>query len=135
MLGLGATVVRGQIDLLVAGADDVPTVVDYKTDALDGRTPPELASRYRAQREVYALAAGDGRGARAVHVFLEAPGEPVVELLSGVELRAARARLEALIERMRGGDFEPATDPYEALCLGCPAAARLCPRPAWRPPR
>ncbi|MQA73631.1 MAG: AAA family ATPase [Solirubrobacterales bacterium] len=135
VLGLGGTVVRGQIDLLVAGAAGVPTVVDYKTDALDGGTPRELASRYRAQREVYALAAGDERGARAIHVFLEAPGEPVIDELGRDELVAARRRLETLIERMRGDEFEPAAEPYEALCFGCPAAARLCPRPAWRPRR
>jgi ATP-dependent helicase/nuclease subunit A len=135
VLGLGGTVVRGQIDLLVASPDRLPTVVDYKTDALDGRTPGELAARYRAQREVYALAAGAETGARAIHVFCEAPGEPVAESFDRDGLVAARGRLEALIERMRGGDFEPAGRPYEALCLGCPAAARLCPRPAWRPPR
>ena len=56
--GSAATVIRGQIDLLAEPAGGMPTVVDYKTDALDGRAPAELAERYRAQREVYALAAG-----------------------------------------------------------------------------
>ena len=36
--------------------------IDYKTDALGGRRPAELAERYRAQREVYALAAGRADG-------------------------------------------------------------------------
>ena len=36
---------------------------------------------------------------------------------------------------MRGGDFEPTAEPYAALCFGCPAAARLCPRPAVERPR
>ena len=48
------TVARGQIDLLVAG-DGVPTVVDYKTDALDGRAPPRLGEPLR----------GPARGLRA----------------------------------------------------------------------
>ena len=38
VLGLGETVVRGQIDLLARG-NGLPCVVDYKTDALHGRTP------------------------------------------------------------------------------------------------
>jgi ATP-dependent exoDNAse (exonuclease V) beta subunit len=137
VVGLGETVVRGQIDLLVPapGGDGVPTVVDYKTDALDGRAPADLAARYAAQREVYALAADAGAGARAIHVFLDAPGDPVIEEFDRARLDAARARLEGLVERMRGGEFEVAEKPYGALCFACPAAARLCPRPAWTPGR
>jgi ATP-dependent helicase/nuclease subunit A len=135
VVGLGETVVRGQIDLLVPAGDDegVPTVVDYKTDALDGRAPADLGARYAAQREVYALAADAGRGARAIHVFLDAPTMPVVEEFDRDRLDSARARLERLVERMRGGEFEVTDEPYPALCFGCPAAARLCPRPAWKP--
>ena len=114
------------------GADGIPTVVDFKTDALGSARPADLAERYRAQREVYALAAGPA-GARVIHVFLEAADEPVVAEMGPDDLAAARARLEAMIARMRGGEFEVAAEPYPALCIGCPAAARLCPRPAWRP--
>jgi hypothetical protein len=134
VLGLGETVVRGKIDLLVEGAE-LPTVVDYKTDALNGRRPSELAGRYSAQRQVYALAVGGGRGARAIHVFLEAPEEPQVELFDRERLEAAREHLDALIASMRGGAFEVTPTPYAALCFACPAAARLCPRPAWKPSR
>lgn len=135
VLALAGTVVRGQIDLLAAAGatDGVPTVIDYKTDTLGGRRPAELASRYAVQREVYALAAGAASGARVIHVFLEAPDQPVVEVIDAPALVRARKRLEQLIGQMRGGEFEPAGEPYEALCFGCPAAARLCPRPAWRP--
>ena len=132
MLGLGPTVIRGQIDLLAEPADGPPTVVDYKTDALGGRSPAELAERYTAQREVYALAAGP-LGARVLHVFLERPDEPVEAVIGADQLGAVRGRLAGVVERMRGGDFEPAAEPYAALCFACPAAARLCPRPAWRP--
>jgi ATP-dependent exoDNAse (exonuclease V) beta subunit len=130
-LGLAETVVRGQIDLLVPG--DVPTVIDYKTDALDGRAPAELGDRYAVQRQVYALASDAGNGARAIHVFLDAPDDPVIEEFDPQRLRAARERLDSLVARMRGGEFEVTDEPYGALCHGCPAAARLCPRPAWRP--
>ncbi len=131
LLGLGPTVIRGQIDLLATGGS-VPTVVDYKTDRLAGRKPQELADRYRAQREIYALAAGP-EGARVAHVFLERPDEPVVETVTAADLPAVRDRLTGLVERMQSNDFEPTHEPYAALCFGCPAAARLCPRPAWRP--
>ena len=132
VLALGPTVIRGQIDLLAESADALPTVIDYKTDALAGREPAELAERYRAQREVYALAAGD-RGARVLHVFLEAPDRPIEAVIGADELDGVRARLERIVERMRTGEFDPTPEPYAALCHGCPAAARLCPHPKWRP--
>ena len=136
---LSGTVVRGQIDLLAA--TEVPVVVDYKTDALGDGGPAELAGRYAAQRELYALAAAagaDGEGAgevRAVHCFLEAPDEAVETRFDRDGLEAARSRLERLIGDIRGGDFEPTAEPSWQVCNGCPAAARLCPHPAWRPPR
>ncbi len=134
VLGLAGTVVRGQIDLLVTGEPGEPTtVIDYKTDALEGHRPGELGSRYRAQREVYGLAAGEAEAVRVAHVFLEQPAEPVVELLDRERLASARARLEGTISAMIGGEFEVTAEPYTALCFGCPAARRLCPRPAWKP--
>jgi hypothetical protein len=134
VLDLADTVVRGKIDLLVDG-DGMPTVIDYKTDALDGRSPAEAAARYAAQRQVYGLAVGGESGARAIHVFLEAPEEPQIERFDADGLRAAREHLSQLIGRMRGGEFEVTEAPYAALCFGCPAAARLCPNPAWKPGR
>jgi ATP-dependent helicase/nuclease subunit A len=135
---LGGGIVRGQIDLLAPGAE--PTVLDYKTDALGGDTPGALAGRYQAQRELYALAVagatngnGSPAGVRAIHLFLEAPDEPVVETFDAARLVAARHRLEGLIHEIRGGGFTPTDEPSWPVCNGCPAAARLCPHPAWRP--
>jgi ATP-dependent helicase/nuclease subunit A len=134
VLPVGGTVIRGQIDLLAEGPEGQRVVLDYKTDALRGRAPAQLAGRYAAQREVYALAvAGGGASVRAVHLFLEQADQPVVEEFGAGELVAARNRLEALIARIRGGEFAPTDEPTSAICFGCPAAARLCPHPKWRP--
>ena len=138
VLPVGGTVVRGMIDLLAEDEQGRRCVIDFKTDALKGRAPAELAHRYAAQREVYALAAAgapDERSpVRAVHLFLEDPQAPVDEMFGEAELEAAAERLEALIGRIRGGQFRPTGEPTAAICFGCPAAARLCPHPAWRPP-
>jgi ATP-dependent helicase/nuclease subunit A len=136
---LAGAIVRGQIDLLTAGPD--PTVLDYKTDALGKEGPAALADRYTAQRELYALAVvgganGDGppSSVRAIHLFLEAPDQPVIETFDAARLAAARDRLEALITEIRtGASFTPTDEPSWPVCNGCPAAARLCPHPAWRP--
>ena len=138
VLSLAGSVVRGKIDLLV-DTPRGPVVVDFKTDALEGRAASDLGGRYQAQRELYALVAAAGTGGtkpvRAIHAFLEAPDEPVAVELGPLELESARARLEGVIERIRGGEFAPTDSPTSAICFGCPAAANLCPHPAWRPPR
>jgi ATP-dependent helicase/nuclease subunit A len=138
VLGLGGAVVRGKLDLL-AERPDGPLVVDYKTDALRGADPAELAERYATQRDLYALAVHGARrnGAeaivRATYCFLEAPDRASVEIYDEARVAAARERLERLVAGIRAGDFERTDNPHPALCYGCPAAARLCAKPAWRP--
>ena len=88
VLALAETVVRGKIDLLVEDGG-VPTVVDYKTDALDGRSPADSprATR-RSARSTHSRSAAIPAPAR-VHVFLEAPDEPQIEVFDADDLRAA----------------------------------------------
>ena len=137
-LGLGGAVVRGKIDLL-AELPEGPLVVDYKTDALRGSDPAELAERYETQRDLYALAVhgahrnGDAAIVRAAYCFLEAPERTSVEAYDEARTAAARERLEGLVAGIRAGDFRRTESPHPALCYGCPAAARLCAKPAWRP--
>jgi ATP-dependent exoDNAse (exonuclease V) beta subunit len=144
LLGLAGTVVRGKIDLLAETADG-PVVVDYKTDALDGANPAELAARYGTQRDLYALAVPHacerGAGAkgfdlpiRAAHCFLEAPDRPLIETYDSGGLASARRRVERLVDSIRAGEFARTDTPHPALCYGCPAAAHLCGKPGWRPP-
>jgi ATP-dependent helicase/nuclease subunit A len=134
VLPLAGTVLRGSIDLLAADHSET-VVVDYKTDRVGSDGVAPLGERYASQRAVYALAAAGGgtTAVRTVHVFLERPGDPVVDVFDGPALDRARASLEALVERIRSGSFEVTPKPFAALCFGCPAAPRLCPRPAWRP--
>ena len=137
LLDLAGTVVRGKIDLL-AETPEGPLVVDYKTDAVAGTDPAELVARYDIQRDIYALAverAVDARSGpiRAAYCFLESPDATIVEAYDASRLRASRARVEELISRVRAGEFTRTDSPHIALCHGCPAAARLCGNPAWRP--
>ena len=138
VLPLGGTVLRGSIDLLAVDGDngDGAVVVDFKTDRVGSGGVDSLGERYASQRQVYALAAAGSShrdSVRTAHVFLERPDEPVVEEFDAAGLAAARDSLEALVAQIRAGSFDVTQDPYAALCFGCPAAPRLCPRPAWRP--
>ncbi len=141
VLPLGGTVLRGNMDLLATSVNDGdnepgPIVIDFKTDRVGSGGVEPLGVRYASQRAVYALAAsGSGKAVRTAHVFLERPDEPVVEVFDADALARARASLEGLIAQIRAGSFEVTNEPYAALCFGCPAAPRLCPRPAWRPSR
>jgi len=134
LLGIGGTVLRGSIDLLVERKEAAPLVLDYKTDRLDGADPAERAAHYDVQRSIYALSVAEALGAEEVevaYVFLERPDEPAISRLGATEMTAARTRLEEAIDRIGRGEF-PVAAPEErdwALCRGCPALRGLCSGP------
>jgi len=134
LLGVGDTVLRGSIDLLVEREGAPPLVLDYKTDRLSGADPAERAAHYEVQRSIYALAVAEALGAEEVevaYVFLERPEEPAVSVLGPAEMSAARAKLEQTIARISRGEF-PVAAPEErdwSLCRGCPALRGLCSGP------
>jgi ATP-dependent exoDNAse (exonuclease V) beta subunit len=134
LLGVGGTVLRGSIDLLVEREGAPPLVVDYKTDRLDGSTPVAHAARYGTQRGIYALAVAESLAAEEVevaYVFLERPDEAIVSYLDAEEMEIAKERLAATIARIGRGEFPVALveDRDWSLCRGCPALARLCSGP------
>ncbi len=129
LLDVGGQVVRGTLDLLAASPDGVPTVVDYKTNALRGRAPVDLMPAYETQRDLYALASARALGVAALRtafVFLEAPEEPVVRDHDEQAVAATRERLEALAAGIAAGRFEVTANPHRELCQDCPARPRLC---------
>ena len=134
LLGIGGTVLRGSIDLLVEREGAPPLVIDYKTDRLGDADPVERAAHYGVQRSIYALAVAEALGAAEVevaYVFLERPEEPAVSLLTSEDMVAARGELEATIARVGQGEF-PVAAPKErdwSLCRGCPALRGLCSGP------
>jgi ATP-dependent exoDNAse (exonuclease V) beta subunit len=134
LLGIGGTVLRGAIDLLVEREGERPLVVDYKTDALGNTSPAERAAEYEVQRTIYALAVAEARDAPEVevaYVFLERPQQPVLSTVGPAEMVAGHARLEQTIARIAGGEF-PVAPPERrdwSLCRGCPALRGLCSGP------
>jgi ATP-dependent exoDNAse (exonuclease V) beta subunit len=134
LLGIGDTVLRGSIDLLVEREGAPPLVVDYKTDRLGGSDPAERAGRYEVQRSIYALAVAEALEAPEVevaYVFLERPDEPVLTTVGPAEMVAARLELEDAIAQIGRGEF-PVAPPEERswdLCRGCPALKGLCSGP------
>ncbi|HEU5105570.1 MAG TPA: PD-(D/E)XK nuclease family protein, partial [Solirubrobacterales bacterium] len=134
LLGVGGTVLRGSIDLLIERDGAPPLVLDYKTDRLQEGAPAERAAHYETQRTIYALAVAEALGAAEVevaYVFLERPEEPALTRLDAEAMAAAKERLEATIGRIGRGEF-PVAAPEErdwSLCRGCPALRGLCSGP------
>ena len=125
---LGELLITGYLDVLAAETDQM-LVLDYKTDALDGRDPAALCDeRYAGQRTVYALAALRS-GAERVEVaysFLEHPDEVVSALFTHADVPALERRLNELAAGLVAGRFEPSPTPGADLCAGCPGRAALC---------
>jgi ATP-dependent exoDNAse (exonuclease V) beta subunit len=126
----------GGRSLLVNGVVDVHAaepgqllVVDYKSDALEGRDPSELtAEAYSTQRLVYALA-GLRSGAERVevlHCFLERPDAPATAVYEGADIDSLQSELLALASGVVDGRFEPSTEPNLGLCGDCPGRTALC---------
>ncbi len=131
-LGLeGDTLLRGTIDLLAEVEGEAPVVIDFKTD----RSLPrggQLPEAYEIQRDLYAAAIAAARGAenvRTAYVFLRSPDEPLADSFDAAEVAAGKARIEALVARIRERHFEPTPAPHRTLCHDCPARKRLCPHP------
>lgn len=134
LLGVGDTVLRGSIDLLVEREGAPPLVVDYKTDRLRGDDPAARAEKYEIQRSVYALATAGALGVEEVevaYVFLERAEQPAVSRLGKKEMDAGRTRLEDAIGQIAAGKFPVAPESERTwdLCRGCPALGRLCSGP------
>lgn len=128
---LGRTLLTGVFDV-IGGESDRLLVVDYKSDALAGRSPEQIVVEdYAAQRLIYALAAlrtGAGR-VEVVHLFLEDVGEPASRVFAAGELGELEAALGARVAPVLAGDFAVTAEPHRGACAGCPAAAGLCPVP------
>jgi ATP-dependent exoDNAse (exonuclease V) beta subunit len=121
--------IRGRLDVLWREGERA-LVVDYKSNALDGRDPTEIVeAEYSLQRLVYALVClRDGASdVEIAYQFLEAPDEIVSTSFTRSDVERLEAELSAAIARIRAGDFRPT--PSEFACGDCPALDLVCAGP------
>jgi ATP-dependent exoDNAse (exonuclease V) beta subunit len=120
---------HGRLDALSL-VDGRATVLDYKTNQLEGREPADVVEEeYSLQRTVYALACLR-TGASEVEIayqFLERADVPVVTVFTRHDLPTLETQLSAAVARIRAGDFRPT--PSEFACTGCPALDLVCAGP------
>ena len=121
--------IRGRLDVLWQG-DDRALIVDYKSNALEGREPAEIIeAEYGLQRLVYALVClrGGSREVEIAYQFLERPDDVVSTSFTRDDIAGLEAELSAAIARIRTGDFRPT--PSEFACSDCPALDLVCAGP------
>jgi ATP-dependent exoDNAse (exonuclease V) beta subunit len=122
-------VIRGRLDVLWREGDRA-LVVDYKSNALEGRTPEEIIeSEYTLQRLVYALVClrAGATDVEVAYQFLEQPHDVVSKTFTPTDAQALEAELSAAIARIRAGEFRPT--PSEFACSDCPALDLVCAGP------
>ncbi|MBA3261635.1 MAG: UvrD-helicase domain-containing protein, partial [Thermoleophilaceae bacterium] len=120
--------VNGVVDVHAAAADRL-LVVDYKSDALEGRDPVELtAESYSTQRLVYALAGlrGGAQQVEVVHCYLERPEQLAVATCAAADADRLEAKLLELAAGVVEGRFVPSATPHLELCGDCPGRSALC---------
>lgn len=126
LLNVEGITVRGFIDVLLE--DEVPTVIDYKTNRLEGRSPDEMMAGYEVQRDLYALALARARNIDAVtttFVFLENFDEPVVTALNADDLAAAEDSLRGQLREIANGRYFGDVSANYRPCGECWACRRL----------
>jgi len=132
---IGATLITGIFDVVAQDRPGHLLVLDYKSDRLAGAEPAAVvAERYMAQRTIYALAALKlgAPEVEVVHLFLEAPEEPVAAEFGAAGIPDLEAELAARVARLSGdgsGDFRVTETPGRRVCDGCPAQGGLCSHP------
>ncbi|MFQ5427033.1 MAG: PD-(D/E)XK nuclease family protein, partial [Gaiellales bacterium] len=107
------------------------TIVDFKTNRLNGDLPDTVVDRsYGHQLTVYALAAlrSGASSVTIVYAFLERPDEPVRRTFTAADTAQLEARLHAALEAIRAGEFQPTPDPL--TCGECPLLDLACAGPA-----
>ncbi|MBN1632188.1 MAG: PD-(D/E)XK nuclease family protein, partial [Thermoleophilia bacterium] len=120
---LGDVMVSGIMDLAMQG-EYLWRIVDYKTNALKGRSPADLAAGYELQMVTYCLAALLA-GAPSVQmdlVFLERPGDPVTVRYAQEAVASLQERLGRALRGIEQGEF-PMLQGEQ--CSWCPVA-HLC---------
>ena len=102
----GDTLVSGAIDLLYI-QDDRWTVIDYKTNRLDGRSTAAAAVIYRLQGELYGLACllAGAPTVTVAFVFLESPEQAVTTAYGLAERAALEQRLDGALLGLAQGSF------------------------------
>jgi ATP-dependent helicase/nuclease subunit A len=121
--------IRGRLDVHWQAGEHA-LVVDYKSNALEGREPADIVeAEYTLQRLVYALVCFRA-GASEVEIayqFLESPNDVVSATFTADDIVGLEAQLSAAIARIRMGEFRPT--PSEFACSDCPALDVVCAGP------
>ena len=126
LLNVEGITIRGFVDVLLEGPE--PTIIDYKTNRLDGVEPAAKMDAYEVQRSLYALALARARGISSVNtafVFLERAEDPVENELNEEDLDAAEHELRGYLRQIIEGNFFGGPSASHQPCDDCWACRKL----------
>ena len=121
--------VNGRLDVLWLEGEEA-LVLDYKTNALNGRDPAEIVEEeYLTQQVVYAIAClrSGARRVEVVYHFLEQSEAVVSRVFTHEDAERLEEGLSVSIARIRAGEFR--ATPSAFACSGCPALDVVCAGP------
>ena len=121
--------VNGRLDVLWLEGEEA-IVLDYKTNALNGRDPAEIVEEeYLTQQVVYAIAClrSGARRVEVVYHFLEQSEAVVWRVFTHEDAERLEEGLSVSIARIRAGEFR--ATPSAFACSGCPALDVVCAGP------
>ena len=121
--------VNGRLDVLWLEGEEA-IVLDYKTNALNGRDPAEIVEEeYLTQQVVYAIAClrSGARRVEVVYHFLEQSEAVVSRVFTHEDAERLEEGLSVSIARIRAGEFR--ATPSAFACSGCPALDVVCAGP------
>jgi ATP-dependent helicase/nuclease subunit A len=123
---LGVDYIMGTIDRIYRDAEGVLSVLDYKTDAVEGDLLQEKARAYLPQVQFYALLASryyEASPVRTILFFTSRPMDPVLRLYSRSDLEEFESEISRIVAEIKAGRF-PAP-PQQ--CRVCPFPPGSCP--------
>lgn len=107
LIEIDGVMVRGFADLLV-DSPEMPMILDYKSNQLEGTSIDALMEKYDLQRNLYALAVSQALGVEQVEtafVFLREPASPVIDRFDSARLQAAREVVSGLVGAIARGEY------------------------------
>jgi len=123
---LGVDYIMGTVDRLYRDQSGILSVLDYKTDAVDGALLEERAVAYLPQVKFYALLGSryyNTAPVRVILLFTSNPMTPVQHLLTRSDLEEFEDEVRRIVADIKAGLFPPPV----RQCHMCPFPSGMCP--------
>lgn len=127
LIEIDGVIIRGFADLLVRDPE-LPVILDYKSNQIEGTSISGLMEKYDLQRDLYALAVSlalETDRVETAFVFLRYPAAPVRDLFDADRLAKARESVSGLVGDIAKGHYLGGPEARHQPCGKCWACELL----------